>query len=301
MRHKWGASRCLPLKHGSRACIPYPDVKIEIYPEALDETNAINLLERFDLVIDGTDNFATKFLINAAARKVGIPMIYGAVTGFEGEVALFGGDSACYRCLRSAPPQAPIQNCAEAGVLGSVVGVIGTMQATLALEFILSRGESHSLSPQKGSLTLVDLRGSWKIQTLKIPRHPACPICSVAQKEVILPSSLPEICSNVSSITARELQARMSTPHQRLCLIDVRELPEWSEGHLEGARFFPLSKIQSGELPSFPPETSQIVLYCQKGVRSAKAAELLAEKGTRNVWHLTGGLESWQGPLIRSS
>jgi rhodanese-related sulfurtransferase len=259
-------------------------------------------LENTTLSVDGTDNFAAKFLINDAAYKFQIPMVYGAVNGFEGQAALFfGKHGACYRCLYPEFPKAQIRNCAEAGVLGSVVGVIGTLQATLALEYLISQGDgSHSLCPQIGHLTLIDLKGSFGFRSVSVPKKPKCSTCSLPAEEVQLPKDSMDVCQSVNQIRPDELKSLLLGSNPKVFLLDVREKDEWEAGHLEVASHFPLSRIENGELPTLPVDVEKIIVYCQSGIRSARATSILnqaMEEAHTPIYNLIGGLNSWSGPL----
>lgn len=282
----------------------YPEILVETYQEPLRANNAEQLFRSYDLVIDGTDNFAAKFLINDAACKFQIPMIYGTVNGFEGQAALFfGKQGACYRCLYRDAPQAQIRNCAESGVLGSVVGVIGTLQATLALEYLISQGfASHPLCPKVGSLMLFDLRGSFSTRSVLVPKHPKCPTCSLPVEKIQLPEDSVDACQRVNQIRAEELKRFLLSAHPKVFLLDVREKDEWKAGHLEMAHHFPLSRIENGELPTLPADLEKIVVYCQSGVRSAVAASILTQASAEAqapIYNLIGGLNLWTGPLAQ--
>ncbi len=280
-----------------------PEVVVETHKEPLSAQNAEQIFSGYNLVIDGTDNFQTKFLINDASYKTGIPMIYGAVNQFEGQVALFfGKKGACYRCFYPEPPKAQVRNCAEAGVLGAVVGVIGTLQATLALEYLISQGEAqHPLCPEVGSLTLFDLKGHWNIHSIQVPKNPNCPTCSRPSQEIQIHSFPLDICTlRTESIDTDQLQA-MLIEEQPVFLLDVREEDEWLTGRLKGAHFFPLSRLKKGELPDIPQNTSPVVVYCQSGMRSIKAIQILAQsQKVHPFFNLNGGLNAWSGPLIKS-
>ncbi len=278
-----------------------PEITIETFEERFTDENAERLLNSFDLVIDGSDNFETKFLVNDAAYKRGIPWVYGAVNRFEGQVAFFWGNKgSCYRCLYPSTPKAKIQNCAENGVLGSVVGVIGTMQATLALQYLISGGNpEHPLFPKIGDLTVLDLAGKWDISTVSIPKQVGCMTCARTPSEIIL-QYVPSHCEQVHRITAQNLIAKLNT-HTNLTLIDVRTTEEWKTGHIRSAIHWPLDLMEKGELPSILEKSTIVVTYCKAGVRSAKAAELLSEAKKIPVLSLSGGIDSWPEPLSFSS
>lgn len=280
-----------------------PEINIIKYPEAFTERNALAILMEYDLVIDGSDNFSTKYLINDSAYIASIPVVYGSVTRFAGEVALFHGrKSSCYRCLHPSAPEFGIQNCAESGVLGPVVGTIGTLQATLAIQYLLSREDSnHPLHPEFGKITLFDFCGKWSTESIQVPKNPHCSTCTKTPNEIKLKHSH-EVCTtdirSIETITAERLQEFYDEKREHL-LIDVREKEEWEEGHLPGAHHWPLSLIEKDSIPSehaLGPKletTAPIILYCAGGVRSEKAARILFKNRSLKCLSLQGGRHSW--------
>lgn len=276
-----------------------PQIKITTYAEALTAQNALSIFSNYDVIIDGSDNFDTKFLINDSAYKADLPWVYGSVNRFEGQVALLHGRSGpCYRCLFPTEPQAKIRNCAENGVLGSIVGTIGTLQATLALQILISqRNPQHSLFPKAGELTLFDLLGRWQISTVQISKNPACPTCSRPAESIELQSKTME-CANVMSISPKTLAEILTAPPPQLVLLDVRETSEWDEGHIKGALHWPLDRLENGQLPIQKSEGKQIIIYCKSGARSARAAQIFLAAGVNNIHSLTGGFDSWQNTVI---
>lgn len=276
-----------------------PEIRVVDYPEALTDRNAVPLLNEYDLVIDGSDNFATKFLINDAAMIVGIPIVYGSVSRYEGQVALFHGrEGSCYRCLYPTTPSSPIQNCAESGVLGSIVGTIGTLQATLALQYLLSKDEpTHPLRPEFGKLTIFDFRGGWSMETIRVSKNPHCATCAAEPSSIRLEYS-PEACRVIETLSHEKLQEFIEN-HSGPLLIDVRETEEWNQGHIPGARHWPLSMIERDQVPSgLDLDTAApAILYCAGGVRSEKAARLLHTNRAMNCFSLQDGLRNWKGPF----
>lgn len=256
-----------------------PGITIQAYAQRLSSENVEELFENYDLILDGTDNFETRFLVNDAAFKLGIPVVYGAVNHLEGQVALFWAErGACYRCLQPAHPQAPIRNCAEAGVLGSVVGAIGSLQATLALQFLISGGdERHPLVPRFGELGLLDLGGRWNLRTLQVEKRPDCPTCSKSPEEIEL---------------------RKQTSLSASLVLDVRTSEEWASGHIVGAVHWPLHKLERGDFPAELESAAEVVVYCRAGARSMQAARILTERGVQDVRSLEGGIEAWAGGLV---
>jgi len=281
-----------------------PEIRIEIFNEAFTAHNATSILSNYDLVIDGSDNFETKFLVNDACYKAGIPLVYGAANRFEGQVALLHGvNGACYRCLYPTPPKAQVRNCAESGVLGSVVGTIGTLQATLALQYVISCGDTrHPLFPNLGELTLFDLMGKWNIRSLQIPKDPKCPTCSRSPSEIELQFS-PQICLNIQTIDFATLtpllDSKIGSDKSQILLLDVRDEEEWIDGHISGATHWSLTQMERGEFPCISSPHKTIVTYCRSGQRSRRAAQLLIDAGFISVQSLSGGVDSWPEKLVQ--
>ena len=253
------------------------DISIKAYNNKLEAQNAEDVLAEFDIIIDGTDNFEATYLINDICVKSGKAMIYGSVSGFEGQTALlnhFEG-APCYRCIYPQSPVTPIMNCAEAGILGAAAGHIGVRQAFLALDFIL--GLSDTSSP---SLYIWNGLSDHHMR-LGISQNPACPVCRLDAKEIKSAASHPADLPVVSLDQARNMNAR---------LIDVREIDEWENGYIEGAVHIPLSRIyqKPGSLSEIDVlhDDRARVLYCQKGIRSRQAGEMLKQYGFKNIYLL---------------
>ncbi len=260
-----------------------PHIELQEHPEELNNHNAEALFEDYDIVIDGTDNFATKFLINDTAVKTGTPFIYGSILGFDGQLAVFNHNGGpCYRCLFPGAPKGQIPNCAEAGIIGAVAGIIGTSQAMEALKIIVAH---ESFSPLSGKLWVIDMH-SMANKTLSLPKNHNCPTCSKTSKDIALHYSSP-ICSPIAEISCA--QARKN---KAALVIDVREREEWAADHIENAQHFALSRLMQGHTPDIPTD-QDIILYCQKGVRSMQAAQILQNQGYSNLSNMTGGYEAW--------
>ncbi len=256
-----------------------PEITIEAYDERLSAKNAEALFKNYDIIIDGTDNFKSKFLINDCAVKTGKPFVYGSILGFEGQVSVFNfNDGPCYRCLFPEPPTQNIPNCADAGVIGAVAGMIGTMQAVEAIKLIVRH---EDLEPLAGKLMTIDSR-TMRNSILTLEKNPDCPICSLAPEEIILHDAA------VEEVAASQIDASQAV------IIDVRESAELERGMIEGAEHYALSQILDGGAPSHIQRDEAVIVYCQKGIRSIKAAELLIEKhGYQNVQSVKGGYEAW--------
>ena len=260
-----------------------PGIKIEAYDAELSIENVAQLFPIYDIVLDGTDNFETKFLINDAAVKFGKPWIYGAIQGFDGQASVFNyKDGPCYRCLYPEKPKGHIMNCAEAGVIGAVAGLIGVTQALQAIQIITGH---ESFEPLSGKLLILDTR-TMHTRLLGLKKNADCTTCGAKPDEIVLHYASP-VCGFVPEISV--MQMKEKTGH---VLIDVREQEEWDQGHIEGAQLWPLSKIIQSRLPDLPQDTD-IILHCQKGMRSLQAAQLFIDSGFTDVTSLSGGYEAW--------
>jgi adenylyltransferase/sulfurtransferase len=270
-----------------------PNVHVEPYSTRLTSTNALEIAKDYQLIIDGTDNFATRYLVNDTAVLLGIHNVYGSVYRFEGQASVFGAtDGPCYRCLfREPPPPELVPNCAEAGVLGVIPGLIGTIQAAEAIKLLLGIGETLV-----GRLLMVDAL-ALRFRTINIRKDPECPACGTREiKELI---DYDEFCSGaggkpqgneISDISPTQLAERIKRG-EKLEIIDVREPYEWQLGHIPGARLVPLGKL--GAEISRLDKKRETILYCKVGVRSMDAAHQLAEAGMSEVRNLAGGILRW--------
>jgi molybdopterin/thiamine biosynthesis adenylyltransferase/rhodanese-related sulfurtransferase len=273
-----------------------PLVTIEPFASRLTRDNALTIITPFDLVIDGTDNFATRYLINDACVLLGKPNVYGSVHRFEGQVSVF--DSArgpCYRCLYPDPPPPNlVPSCAEGGVLGVLPGVIGTLQATEAIKVLAGIGE-----PLIGRLLLYDALAS-RFRTLRVAKSTDCPICG--ERPVITTlADYEELCNPRQSeqtmkkeISATELNERLSRGED-LVLVDVREQNEWDAGHLYKAVHVPLSQFEQQYRAI--PRDRDVVVYCKMGGRSAHAQHHLQSLGYDRVTNLSGGVTAWRAEV----
>lgn len=264
-----------------------PTIAIDVYPQFLDETNALAIAASYDILLDGSDNFATKELVNAVACRLRKPLVYGSVLRFEGRVSLFWPERGpCYRCLFPDRPERHIPNCAEAGVVGAMAGTVGSLQALEAIKTALTLKGDRPLEGLLGKLLVLGPSG---IRTLTVPRDPDCPLCSREAGAIELPK-LQMLCSR-DELTTRELCARQGD----FVLVDVRERAEWDRGYIEGAVHWPLSRLVEGDLPSHlnEAESRSLLLYCQSGMRSQQALRILQAKGWK-AQHLVGGYRDYQ-------
>lgn len=283
-----------------------PLVRVEPIDEELTAANALEIIAAYDVVVDGTDNFKTRYLTNDACVLLGKPNVYGSVLRFEGQASVFATrDGPCYRCLfREPPPPGLVPSCAEAGVLGVLPGLIGTVQATEAIKLLLGVGETLA-----GRLLLVDaLRMHFR--TIRVRRDPDCPACGT--REITALIDYDEFCNRaahepdarshappaqpmgVQELEPRDLADRLQRGDP-IELIDVREPYEWRIARIDGARLVPLSTF--GAMASGLPRDRELVLYCHHGTRSRAAAEFLVKQGFARVWNLTGGIAQWSADV----
>jgi sulfur-carrier protein adenylyltransferase/sulfurtransferase len=268
-----------------------PKIDVELHEARFTSANAIELVEAYDIVIDGCDNFPTRYLSSDVCVWTRKPNIYGSVFRFEGQATVFaphlGGP--CYRCLFPEPPDpGSIPNCAEAGVLGVLPGVIGLIQAIEAIKLILGAGQSLV-----GRLLHFDAL-KMKFRELNLRRDPQCPVCG-ENPSIFHPIDYEMFCGTriddeIPTISVRELKSKMDA-REPFQLIDVREVFEHEIARIDGAKLIPLREIPArvGELSS----DEQIIIHCHSGKRSAEAVRLLRERGFRQVYNLGGGIDAW--------
>ena len=272
-----------------------PFVELETYNVALSSENALDIMRPYDIVIDGTDNFPTRYLVNDACVLLGKPNVYGSIFRFEGQASVFGTkEGPCYRCLYpEPPPPGLVPSCAEGGVFGVLPGIIGTIQATEAIKLIIGRGE-----PLIGRLMLFDAL-AMRFRELKLRKNPECPLCGdhPTVTELIDYQVFCGITAETATLPEAERitpQALADTLNQDVAqpfLLDVREPHEWEIAHLDGATLIPLNTLP-GHLDELPRD-QEIVVYCKGGTRSAKALNTLKDAGFRNLRNLEGGITRW--------
>jgi sulfur-carrier protein adenylyltransferase/sulfurtransferase len=273
-----------------------PGTRVVAHEERLTSENALEILRPYDVVVDGTDNFPTRYLVNDACVLLGKPNVYGSIYRFEGQVSVFDAKRGpCYRCLYPEPPPPDlVPSCAEAGVLGVLPGLVGVLQATETVKLLLDRGD-----PLIGRLLLFDAL-ALKFRELKLRKNPHCVLCSAhaTQKGLI---DYPAFCgvpspgetpsgTRVPEVEPEALRAELDSAEPPF-LVDVREPEEWAIAQLPGAHLIP-----KGELPDRVDEltrASRLVVYCRVGIRSNEAARLLLELGFSNVRTLRGGINAW--------
>ena len=276
-----------------------PHVKVVKYETALTSQNALQLFKGYDVIVDGTDNFPTRYLVNDACVLLGIPNAYGSIFRFEGQASVFGAkEGPCYRCLYpEPPPPGLVPSCAEGGVLGVLPGIVGCIQANETIKLILGIGE-----PLIGRFLVFDsLR--MKFRELKLRKDPDCPVCGthptvtelidyeqfcgVAPAQV---AAAEPAGGTATEITVKELKARKDRGED-VFVLDVREPHEYEINRIPGSTLIPLGDL--GERFVELDANREIVTQCKSGMRSARAAAFLREHGFKNVKNLKGGILAW--------
>jgi len=270
-----------------------PNVNVVGHEGRLTSENALDIISQYDIVVDGTDNFPTRYLVNDACVLLGKPNVYGSIFRFEGQASLFyAKEGPCYLCLYSEPPPPGlVPSCAEGGVLGVLPGIIGSIQALEAIKWIIGAGDSLV-----GRLVLFDAL-KLKFRELKLQKDPNCPICGEHPTihELIDYQAFCGIGAEPDyhgvEISVAELQRERGAKGDDLILVDVREPHEWEIAHIEGARLIPLSQLPDrlNELDGH----AEIVTHCHHGARSLKALEILKGAGYGKVRSLAGGIDAW--------
>jgi sulfur-carrier protein adenylyltransferase/sulfurtransferase len=274
-----------------------PEIDVVEHNVRLTRDNALDIIPSYDIVIDGTDNFPTRYLVNDACVLARKPYVYGSILRFDGQVSVFDAQRGpCYRCLfREPPPPGLVPSCAEGGVLGVLPGIIGSLQALEAIKLILGRSDTLV-----GRLVLFDaLRFRWR--ELELRKNPECPVCGAAPTITGL-IDYDEFCGvkndvandsdPLPELSAGDLKERLDAG-ERLTLIDVREPFEWNIANLGayGAKLIPLSEF--GEQAGTLNPADEIVVYCRSGARSANVVDYLVQCGFPRVWNLRGGINEW--------
>jgi molybdopterin/thiamine biosynthesis adenylyltransferase/rhodanese-related sulfurtransferase len=272
-----------------------PAIEIVSYETRLTSDNALELFRDYDIIVDGTDNFPTRFLVNDACVLLGKPNVYGSIFRFEGQATVFGYPGGpCYRCLYpEPPPPGLVPSCAEGGVLGVLPGIVGSIQAMETIKLILGAGE-----PLVGRLLLFDAL-AMRFRELKLKRNPDCPMCGdhrtitklIDYEEFcgIRGEEAPAMTDGIPEITATELKARQDRG-EKVFILDVREPHEYQICNLNG-KLIPL-----GELPRRVKELDssvEMVVHCRSGKRSADAIHFLQTAGFKKLWNLKGGVLAW--------
>jgi adenylyltransferase/sulfurtransferase len=272
-----------------------PDVEVVTYPVRLTSENALEIFADYDVVVDGTDNFPTRYLSNDACVLLGKPNVYGSIFRFEGQASVFDARTGpCYRCLfPEPPPPGSVPSCAEGGVLGVLPGIIATIQATETIKLIVKRGKSLS-----GRLLLYDAL-AMEFNEFQLKKDPDCPVCGKSPSIVELIDyqgfcGLPSLGESavVPGISAAAVAARLEAKDDFL-LLDVRDDDEFEKARISGSKLVPLAELEErlSELAEW--KAGSVVVHCHLGGRSEKACRVLMEHGFSAVENLEGGIEAW--------
>jgi sulfur-carrier protein adenylyltransferase/sulfurtransferase len=281
-----------------------PNTEVVIHETRISSENAMEIISKYDIVVDGTDNFPTRYLTNDACVLLKKPNVYGSIFRFEGQASVFaphlGGP--CYRCLYpEPPPPGMVPSCAEGGVLGVLPGIVGTIQATEILKLALGRGSSLT-----GRLLLFNAL-DMKFRELKLRRDPKCPICgdNPTIKELIdyeqfcgITAEPETPASNPDEVTVQEMKRALEDPKLGIRVIDVREPDEQQIAQVKGVPLFPLSTLQQ-RFTELDPNQS-LYVHCKSGVRSMKAVNFLKEQGFKYAKSVKGGISAWSDEIDHS-
>ena len=281
-----------------------PNTEVVIHETRISSENAMDIISKYDIVVDGTDNFPTRYLTNDACVLLKKPNVYGSIFRFEGQASVFaphlGGP--CYRCLYpEPPPPGMVPSCAEGGVLGVLPGIVGTIQATEILKLALGRGSSLT-----GRLLLFNAL-DMKFRELKLRRDPKCPICgdNPTIKELIdyeqfcgITAEPETPASNPDEVTVQEMKRALEDPKLGIRVIDVREPDEQQIAQIKGVPLFPLSTLQQ-RFTELDPNQS-LYIHCKSGVRSMKAVNFLKQQGFKYAKSVKGGISAWSDEVDHS-
>ncbi len=281
-----------------------PEVQLDLYETRLSSANALEIFRPYDIIIDGTDNFPTRYLVNDACVLLKKPNVYGSIFRFDGQASVFSPPRGpCYRCLYpEPPPPGEVPSCAEGGVLGILPGLVGCIQATEAVKLILGTG-----APLIGRLLLYDAL-QMSFQEFKIRRNPRCPMCG-DQPTITALIDYDQFCGvrgqetpaaqadGSGEITAEDLKRRLQKG-EKVFILDVRNPEEYQICHLSGSTLLPLPALAQrfGELP----KDREMVVHCKSGMRSAKAIQFLKQQGFTNLKNLKGGILAWADKVDRT-
>jgi adenylyltransferase/sulfurtransferase len=274
-----------------------PLVTVNLHEERLDSDNAMQIFAGYDLIVDGTDNFATRYLVNDACVLLGKPYVWGSIFRFDGQASVFWAEHGpCYRCLYpEPPPPGMVPSCAEGGVLGVLCATIGSLQVNEAIKVITGIGE-----PLTGRLMIYDAL-DMTFRTVKVRKDPECPVCgkNPTITELI---DYEEFCGVVSedaqqaaagsTITATELKGMLDR-NESIFLVDVREPNEYEIVSIPGATLIPKGEFLSGAALERLPQDKRIVLHCKSGVRSAEVLAVIKDAGFSDAVHVGGGVLAW--------
>ena len=281
-----------------------PNVEVVLHNVRLSSENAMEIIQQYDIVVDGTDNFPTRYLTNDACVLLKKPNIYGSIFRFEGQASVFapmlGGP--CYRCLYpEPPPPGMVPSCAEGGVLGVLPGIIGCIQATEILKMALGKGSSLV-----GRLLLFNAL-DMKFREVKLRRDPQCPLCGENptitrlidyEQFCGIPAEPAAGASNPDEVTVQEMKKALDDPKLGIKVIDVREPDEYQIAHIDGVPLFPLSTLPQ-KFTGLDPNQAYYI-HCKSGIRSLKALKFLREQGFKHLKSVKGGISAWSDEIDHS-
>ena len=291
-----GKSKALSAKEAISEINPY--VNVVLHETRLDVDNVMEIFAQYDLIVDGTDNFATRYLVNDAAVLLKKPYVWGSIYRFDGQASVFWAEHGpCYRCLYpEPPPPGMVPSCAEGGVLGVLCASIGSIQTTEAIKLIAGIGE-----PLIGELIVYDAL-EMEYRKVKIRKDPACPICSDKPSQTALLPDYESFCGMLSdgateaaagsTIAVTELKAKMDSG-EKFMLIDVREPGEFEIVRIPGSVLIPKQEFLNGSALEKLPQDVPIILHCKSGVRSAECLAVLKQAGFADATHVSGGVVAW--------
>ena len=291
-----GKSKAISAKESIQEINPY--VNVIIHNLRLDVDNVMEIFSQYDLIVDGTDNFATRYLVNDACVLLKKPYVWGSIYRFDGQASVFWAEHGpCYRCLYpEPPPPGMVPSCAEGGVLGVLCGSIGAVQTTEAIKLITGIGESLI-----GTLMIYDAL-EMSFRRIKVRKDPNCPICSTDPKQTQLLADYEAFCGVISddataasmnsTISVSELKSKMDA-NEKFFLIDVREPSEWDIVRIPGAVLIPKQGCLDGSALAQLPQDVPIILHCKAGVRSAECLAILKHAGFADATHVAGGVVAW--------
>ena len=291
-----GKSKALSAKEAISEINPY--VNVVLHETRLDVDNVMEIFAQYDLIVDGTDNFATRYLVNDAAVLLKKPYVWGSIYRFDGQASVFWAEHGpCYRCLYpEPPPPGMVPSCAEGGVLGVLCASIGSIQTTEAIKLIAGIGE-----PLIGELIVYDAL-EMEYRKVKIRKDPACPICSDKPSQTELLPDYESFCGMLSdgaaeaatgsTIAVTELKAKMDSG-EKFMLIDVREPGEFEIVRIPGSVLIPKQEFLNGSALEKLPQDIPIILHCKSGIRSAECLAVLKQAGFADATHVSGGVVAW--------
>jgi molybdopterin/thiamine biosynthesis adenylyltransferase/rhodanese-related sulfurtransferase len=276
------------------------DVKVVTHETRLVADNALEILRDYDIVIDGSDNFATRYLVNDACVLLRKPNVYGSVQSFEGQASVFvPREGPCYRCLfPEPPPPGSVPSCAEAGILGILPGIVGLIQATECLKLILGKGRTLC-----GRLLLYDAM-QMEFRSVRVRRSPDCPVCG-EHPTITRLIDYEGFCSGAigsgfAVISARDLREKLERGDD-FVLVDVRNRDEYARANIPGSRLIPLPEL-AGRLDELADARErEVIVHCQSGARSAQACAILRQAGFEKVANVSGGIVEWQRQALAAA